>query len=161
MIYIVEFPEQGRASAWFAFEQQDFVRKVCAGDARHDWEIFDVVSPRELLEMLDTTPEAAGVRDQFPAICSLADLHGWDTALYRADYLLGAGVYQAEAVSESAACAAALAQRVKAIRVYWSDTEATAALENDPIFDSRDGFWGREALREQLIALEVLEGLQG
>ncbi len=34
MIYIVEFPEQGRAHAWFAFNREDFVRKVRAGRAR-------------------------------------------------------------------------------------------------------------------------------
>lgn len=28
MIYIVEFPRQGRAHAWFAFDRDDFVRKV-------------------------------------------------------------------------------------------------------------------------------------
>lgn len=138
MIYVVEFPAQGRARAWFAFEYQDFARKVYASDPRQEWEIFDVVSPRELLDMLDTTPEASDVRDKFPAICTLADLHGWDRQLYRADYLLGPGVYQPQAVSESAACAAALAQRVETCRLYWSDTEATAALEHDPLFDSRE-----------------------
>lgn len=161
MIYVVEIPAQGRARAWFAFDRRDFSRKVYASDARQDWEIFDVVSPRELLDMLDTTPDAPDARDKSPSICALADLHGWDTPLYRADYLLGDGVYQRDAVSESSACAAALARRVKACRIYWSDVQATAALDNDPLFDSREGFWGREALRGQLVALEILEGPQG
>lgn len=30
MIYVVEFPHQGRAHAWFAFNRDDFVRKVHA-----------------------------------------------------------------------------------------------------------------------------------
>lgn len=30
MIYVVEFPHQGRAHAWFAFDRDDFVRKVQA-----------------------------------------------------------------------------------------------------------------------------------
>ena len=30
MIYVVEFPHQGRAHAWFAFDRDDFVRKVRA-----------------------------------------------------------------------------------------------------------------------------------
>ena len=159
MIHIVEFPEQGKPHAWFAFEYQDFARKVYAGDARKEWEIFDVATPRELLGMFDTTPGADGVREKFPSICGLADKHGWDTLLYRADYLLGAGMFQPEAVSESAACAAALLQRVKACNIYWSDMQATAALENDPTLNSRECFWGREALRAQLVALEIMEGL--
>jgi len=161
MIYVVEFPEQGRANAWFAFERQDFVRKVYVSDARKEWEIFDVVTARELLDLLDTTPEASDVRDKFPAICGLADQYGWDTPLYRADYLLGAGVFQAEAVTETDACVAALTQRMKTCRIYWSDTQATAALESDPIFDGKEGYWGREALRDQLVSLEVLEGPLG
>lgn len=32
MIYVVEFPEQGRAHAWFAFGQQDLIRKIYATD---------------------------------------------------------------------------------------------------------------------------------
>ncbi|MFZ2629645.1 MAG: hypothetical protein WAX67_12305 [Rugosibacter sp.] len=50
---------------------------------------------------------------------------------------------------------------MKLCRVYWSDSEATAALEGEPLFENKDGFWGREALREQLVALEVVEGPQG
>ena len=69
------------------------------------------------------------------------------------------GVFQPIAVSEAAACASALAKRLKACRVYWNDAEATDAIDNDPIFDSVDGYWAREALREQLVALEIVEGL--
>jgi hypothetical protein len=161
MIYILEFPAQGRARSWFAFDSDDFARKVYASDARDEWEIFDVVTARELLEGAGETPESPTARQNFPGIFGMGKQHGWDTPLYRADYLLGAGNFQPEPVSESAACAAALAQRVKLCRVYWSDAEATAALEREPLFESREGFWAREALREQLVALEILEGPQG
>ena len=161
MIYIVELPEQARPRAWFAFDNRDFANKVYADDAKHDWEIFDVVSPRELLDMLGTVPDANNVRDRFPAVCGLADRNGWDTPLYRADYLWGPGEYRTEAVTESAACAAALAKRGNACLVFWSDTEATSAIDKDPLFLSREGYWAREALREQLVALEILEGAQG
>jgi len=158
MIYVIEFPEQGRAHAWFAFEKQDFIRKIYAADERKEWEIFDVVTARELLDMSDMTPDTMGVRNEFPAICNLADRYGWDTPLYRADDLLGNGVFQTEAVSEIDACVAALGNRARDIKIYWSDTQATAALENDPLFQSKAGYWARDALREQLVALEILEG---
>ena len=160
MIYIVEFPEQGRAHAWFAFNQQDLVRKIYVNDTRKEWEIFDVVTARELLELLDQTADSPSVRDEFPAICSLGDEHGWDTPLYRADYLLGAGVFQPEAVTETDACVAALAQRSTAYKIYWSDIQATAALESDPVFDGVAGYWAKDALRSQLVALEILEGIE-
>lgn len=157
MIYVIEFPKQGRAHAWFAFEKQDFVRKIYAADTRKEWEIFDVVSARELLELSGKTPDTADVRDIFPAICSLGDQHGWDTPLYRADYLLGDGVFQTGAVTEMDACIAALTQRSRECKIYWSDTQATAAMENDPIFHSKAGLWARDALRDQLVSLEILE----
>ena len=160
MIYIVEFPHQGKAHAWFAFQQQDLLRKIYVTDTRKEWEIFDVVTARELLEMLEQTVDSPLVREQFPAICGLGDEHGWDTPLYRADYLLGDGVFQAEAITETDACVAALAHRVQAYKIYWSDSQATAALESDPIFDSAAGYWARDALRGQLVALEILEGIQ-
>ena len=158
MIYVIEFPEQGRAHAWFAFEKQDLMRKIYAEDTRHECEIFDVVTASELLEMHGKTPDTDGVRDALPAICNLGDQHGWDTPLYRADYLLGEGVFQTGAVTETGACVAALAKRNKDIKIYWSDTQATAALENDPFFQSKAGYWARDALRDQLVALEILEG---
>ena len=156
MIYVIEFPEQGRAHAWFAFEKQDLMRKIYATDTLHECEIFDVVTAGELLEMHGRTPDDA--REDFPAICSLGDQHGWDTPLYRADYLLGAGVFQTEVVAETDACVAALARRNGDVRIYWSDTQATAALESDPFFQGREGYWARDALREQLVSLEILEG---
>lgn len=161
MIYVVEFPHQGTAGAWFAFDADDFSRKVYAGDALAPYQIHDVVTPRELLDMVDKTPDDAGVRDEFPAICGLADQHGWDTPLYRADYLLGEGVLRTEPVSETDACIAALKQRLRNFRIYWEDAAAMAALDEDPIFASRDGMYAHQALREQLIALEVLDGVDG
>lgn len=158
MIYVIEFPEQGRAHAWFAFEKQDLLRKIYASDTRKEWEIFDVVTARELLEMSHMTPETSDVREKFPAICNLADEHGWDTELYRADYLLGEGEFQTATVNEIDACVSALTQRSTECRIFWSDTQATAALENDPYFQSKAGYWARDALREQLVALEILEG---
>lgn len=160
MIYVVEFPEQGKAHAWFAFEQQDLLRKIYATDARKEWEIFDVVTARELLELLGKTADTPDAREEFPAICSLGDEHGWDTPLYRADYLLGDGVFQAEAVTEIDACVAALGRRAQSYRIYWSDTQATAALESDPVFDGTAGYWAKDALRGQLVALEILEGIE-
>ena len=158
MIYVIEFPEQGKAHAWFAFEKQDLLRKIYSADTRKEWEIFDVVTARELLDMFGMTPETINVREKFPAIFSLGDEHGWDAELYRADYLLGAGVFQTGAVTEIDACVAALTQRSKDCKIYWSDTQATAALERDPLFQSKAGFWARDALREQLVSLEILEG---
>lgn len=154
MIYVIEFPEQGRAHAWFAFEKEDMARKIYASDPCPEWEIFDVVTARELL----SGRQPADARAEFPGICSLGDQHGWDTPLYRADYLLGGGVFQVEAVAEMDACVAAIARRNEDIRIYWSDTQATAALESDPLFQSREGYWARDALREQLVSLEILEG---
>lgn len=161
MIYIVEFPDQGRVRSWFAFDTDDFARKVYASDELDEWEIFDIVTVRELLEGVGETPESATANPKFPAIYGMGKQHGWDTPLYRADYLLGAGNFQPEPIREAEACAAALARRVKLCRVYWSDSEATAALEGEPLFENKDGYWGREALREQLVALEVIEGPLG
>lgn len=158
MIYVVEFPQQGKPHAWFAFEQQDLLHKIYVTDTRKEWEIFDVVTARELLELLGKVADTPDARDEFPAICSLGDEHGWDTPLYRADYLLGDGVFQVDAVSETDACVAALARRTQSYKIYWSDSQATAALESDPVIIK--DYWAKDALRSQLVALEILEGIE-
>jgi hypothetical protein len=82
--------------------------------------------------------------------------YGWDTPLYRADYLLGRGVYQAEPVAEFEACFAAIKHDLKTCRMYLSDAEAAAELYRDPLYAGREGFFAHMALREQLIAMEVI-----
>jgi hypothetical protein len=52
MIYVVEFPRQGRAHAWFAFNRDDFVLKVRATRAR---------------DGLDAAPNQAEPLDEFDA----------------------------------------------------------------------------------------------
>lgn len=158
MIYVVEVPAEGEPRAWFAFDEADFARKVESADALQPWEIFDRSTPRELLDLTDRTPESPDARSACPGICLLGDTHGWDTPLFRADYLQGRGHYQPEPVTEVQACLAALQCRLKQVAVYWSDTEAVAAFEaaRDAVYAGPGGWRARHALREQLLALEVL-----
>lgn len=157
MIFVVEQPDEGAARAWFAFDDEDFLRKVCAQDPLPEWQVFDVASARELLELTNRTPLSPDTRSACPAICALADAHGWDTPLYRADHLLGVGHFRAEPVSVLEAGLAALSRRGGQWRVYGNEQVAMAAVDQpDPLFDTPSGWRARWALREQLIAVEAL-----
>lgn len=156
MIYIVEVPHEGRPRAWFAFDPQDFTSKVQAARNRADWIIYTEETPRQRLEMTGDTLDTPGARDIHADIFARADQYGWDTVLYRADYLLDHGLYQIDPVSELEAYVAAIAQDLKTCRVYLSDDDASDALYKDPLFQGRDGFYAHMALRDQLISLEVI-----
>lgn len=156
MIYVVEVPPEGRAHAWFAFSREDLAQKVHAARKRDGWTIFEAATPRQLLESRGKTPDSAGAAEEFPELFALAETQGWETTLYRADYLLGQGKYQAEPVAELDACLAAIKHNLQTCRVYLSDEEAAAQLYRDPLYDGREGFYAHMALREQLIALEVI-----
>lgn len=155
MIYVVEFPREARPTAWFAFEKQDFIRKV---EARNVGEkvILDVATPRQQLAALGGSTDSPTARSKFPAVFELADRYGWDTELYRADYVFDEGVYQPDPVSELEAYAAAIGHDLEACRVYLSDQAATQALYQDPLYNGREGFYAHIALRDQLIAMEVI-----
>lgn len=156
MIHVIELRDATEAAVWFAFDEDDFARKVAAGDVLHAHEIHDAITPRELLALLDRNPDTAGVEDEFPQIAALGRQHGWDDLLYRADYLKGRGCYDAEPVDERAACAAALQARGNC-RIYWTDAAAVAAVEGqDAILAERQHWRARVALREQLLALDVI-----
>jgi len=155
MIYVVEFPHEGHPRAWFAFDKEDLARKVNSAHAG-DWIIFSVATPRQRLEVARHTPDASAAPAEQPEIFALAEQHGWDTPVYRADYLLGTGVYQTAPISEFEACVAAAGSGLRECRVYLSDGAATTALYGDPLYSGRDGFHAHMALREQLIALEVI-----
>lgn len=157
MIYIVEFPHQGRAHAWFAFDRDDFVRKVCATRTRPDWVVFEVASARERLAARSATPDAPDAAQTHADLFELAHVHGWDAPLYRADAVLGLGALFAEPVDAFDACVAALAQDLKAYRMHLSDELAIAALQHEPLYDPKDGFYAHMALRQQLIAMDAME----
>ena len=157
MIYVVEFPHQGQAHAWFAFDRDDFLNKVHATRKGEGQVIFDAQSARARLAACGMTPDSPDVAQNHAALFELAGQHGWDTPLYRADYLLGEGVVQAEPVDEFNASVAALMQDIKTCRVHLSDEQALAALEHDPLYDPESGFYANMALRQQLIALDAME----
>lgn len=157
MIYVVEFPQQGRAHAWFAFDRDDFVQKVNATRQREGWVIFEARTARERLAANGLSPEAATITQQHAILFAKANAHGWDTPLYRADYLLGPGELQPEPVDAFNASVAALACDLKHCRVHISDEQAIAALQHDPLYDPNEGFYAHMALREQLIATDAME----
>lgn len=167
MIFVLEVPHVGEPRAWFAFHGEDLLSKVVLDDPLQSWEIYDTTTARELLSLVGEQPGTPQARSAFPGICRLADEFGLDTTLYRADYALERGCYQPEAVSIEAACEAALQSRVtqepadgalKDVRVFWSDPQAVLATESkdDPLFTAPGGWRALHALREQLLALDVL-----
>lgn len=157
MIYVVQVPARGEPRAWFAYDDEDLSRKVAASDPLQAWEIHDQVSARALLDALGHAQADAGARARYPGICALGDQHGWDTALHRADHLLGRGVLRAEPVARREALAAALGARDGLNCIYWNDRDAIAAFEGaDPRLAGKPLWRARRALYEQLVALEVL-----
>lgn len=157
MIYVLELPDQGQPHAWFAYDDEDFSRKVAASDPLPAWEIHDDVTARGLLEDVGHAAVDAEAHQRFPAICELGDEHGWVTPLYRADHLLGRGVFRTEPVDEREALVAALAARAGASYIYWNEREAVGAFEGgDPRIAGKALWRARRALYEQLVALEVL-----
>jgi hypothetical protein len=156
MILTVEIPHEGKPSCWFAFNEDDFIRKVKVAKGDAAGVIFSINTPRELLAAQGTVPDAAGLHDNQPGIVSLANEYGWDTPLYRADYLLAPGLYQIDEVSEFVAHVAVVAQGLKACRIYQDEEQAMDSLYKDPLYAGKDGFYAHMALRDQLIALEVM-----
>ncbi|MBL8387898.1 MAG: hypothetical protein JNK17_06780 [Hydrogenophaga sp.] len=157
MIYVVECPPAGEPSAWFAYHLDDLGLKIAARDPLQAWEIYDEVTPRALMEALGHEQVDGAARAAFPSVCALGDAHGWDTTLYRADYLLGRGVLSPDPVDEKAAWLAALSARAGDYRVYWSDQDAVLATEGgDDWLCAKERWRARHALHQQLLSLEVL-----
>lgn len=157
MIYVVEVPPQGEPRAWFAFDDDDLLRKVAGGDAKAGHEIWDRASARELLGLFDERPADPGVAERYPGICAFGAEFGWDTPLFRADYVREAGLYAPEPVRLVDACRAALRARGGQYRFYEGEQHALAAVDApDALYDSGGGWRARWALREQLVAVEAL-----
>jgi hypothetical protein len=156
MILTLEIPFESKPRCWFAFDEDDFVRKVQLALPSTDAIVYSVATPREMLARHDGTPELSKLPITRAGILQLASEHGWDTQLYRADLFVAPGCYQSEPVSEFLAYVAALAHTLKTCRVYTDEEEAMDALMNDPLYAGKEGFYAHMALRDQLISLEVL-----
>lgn len=156
MILVVEIPHAGKPRCWFAFDEEDFVRKAHAALPAGDAVVFSAGTARGLLAAQGLIADAPGLAGSHPQILQLATEHGWDTTLYRADHLLAPGLYQAEPVPEFLAWVAALAHALKDCRIYMDEEQAMDELYADPLYAGREGFYAHMALRDQLIALEVL-----
>jgi len=155
LIYVMERLTEREPTAWFAYDDEDFMRKVAASDPLDPDAIFSATTLRELLDFEGPAPELP-TREQYPSLCELGDVCGWDATLYRADYLLGRGVCQVEPVTPRDAAAAALAARGECV-VYWNDRDAIGAFEGADPRLAGDARWrARRALYGQLVALEVL-----
>lgn len=155
MIYVIELPKDARPRGWFAFDAADFKRKVKA-NMKGEGVIYESTSPGKLLADAGYSPELEESKSSCSSIWQLAEQHGWETPLYRADFLLENTAYQTEELSELDAYAAAIAANLEACRVYLSDNAAVNALYQDPLYQGREGFYAHMALREQLIAMEVI-----
>jgi hypothetical protein len=104
MIFVVEQPTDADPRAWFAFDEEDLLRKVAASD----------------IEGLRLTHAMLG--DCEPAVLAQA------TLCARGD-----------------------------CRIYWDEAQAMAAFERrDDLAWQGAGWRAHRALREQLLALEVL-----
>lgn len=157
MIHVLELPAQGEPRAWFAFDDDDFARKLAAGDRLEEWEIYDETTPRSLLDALGHPEVNDAAQAAFPALYALGEQHGWDQPLWRADHLLGSGVLSTDAISPRDAWAAALAARPGIHRLYWDDSAALAAFEGaEPLLQGREHWYAKRALYEQLVALDIL-----
>jgi hypothetical protein len=147
MIHIVEINEQNHAHVWFAFDEADFVRKVQANLAlSSEHVVYEQTTPQQLLHSKHASAEI---------ISALVAQFGADTTVYRADYLLGNGIYQVEPVSALRASLAAVASAAD-FRVYSSDEDAAEELDRDPLYRSKEGFDAALKLRAQLIEMEVI-----
>lgn len=156
MIYVVECPAGAAARAWFAFDDDDLVSKAAAARGIDPWTVHDRASARELLDMFDLAPGMPGARALCPGICAAGEAWGWDTELYRADALHGAGRYAPEPVGAQDAVRA-LVENDGPGAVFADEAAALAAFEDaaHPLWQG-EGWRARHRLREQLIALEVL-----
>lgn len=156
MILTVELPHACRPHCWFAFDEADFIRKTRLARPCIDAVIFSAGTPRTRLAADGLMPDSPGLAGTHTDLVAAAATHGWDTMLYRADFLLAPGLYQVDEVSEFVAHVAAVAHSLKTCRVYADEEQAMDALHADPLYADEKGFLAHMALREQLIALEVI-----
>ena len=139
-IYVVEIPHQMPPVAWTARSESELIRRVKEADLPGI--VYERTTVRELVDTYGDDDEQ---------VAELARLHGPETVLYVADYLIGEGEYTTEAVSEYDAAVAAIGHDLHSVMIFSSEAEARAALDADENWETlHQGLQAREALRDLL-----------
>lgn len=82
--------------------------------------IYEKTTARDLLaDLMDLTPETAKRNDNTEMFFNLADMCGWDTPIYRADYLLDEGQYTTKRIFKNDAYIAAIEKNGDRIMTLW------------------------------------------
>lgn len=151
-IYIVQIPHRLPPSVCVGSDKADIIKRA---NAQHDASrsgrtIFEETTPRELLEQFGFTPKECPT-DECKDILELAKKYGWDTKIYRADYMNGEGEYTAEVISEYDAVLSYVDHDLHMTKLFSTDAEAIAALNNDAEWTVHQGLKAAEALKHALI----------
>jgi hypothetical protein len=147
MIHVVEIQENKHAHVWFAFDEEDFVRKV---QVTYGKAVGVVIYQKTTVQQLRSS---GGVSAD--VIHELSAKYGEEISLYRADFIWGDGIYQAEPVSALRASLAAVASNAD-FRIYINDEDALEELDREPLFRTKQGFDARLKLCSQLVEMEVI-----
>ena len=124
-LIVLSVPHRGEPSA-YRIDAESFCRSVEDAAGERGQDAFYSTTPRQLLsDWSGATPESTPDEDADDGwIRDLGAAHGWDTPIYRADAILGEGVYTAEPVDRLAAAEAYEVSDLSALYVLKSETEA-------------------------------------
>lgn len=156
-IYLVEIPHQFPPSVWVGTDQADIIKRA---NAQHDASrsgrtIFDKITSRQLLEQFGFTPtDCPSGECEF--IRELASKYGWDTRLYRADYMRGEGEYTAEVLEEYEAVLSYIGHDLHMLKIFNTDAEAIEALNNAAEWACHQGLKAAAALKRALLKTSAL-----
>lgn len=143
-------PHRGNPTAATFYGQDDFLARhyAAADQARCGKCVYVKTTARELARDQGTTPEdiaafAAKIDDAFLVeILTLGGKHGWDTPLYRADYLHAEGEYGPEPTDEVEAVSAWAGDDLSAWYLCRTSAEVTELLERLEVNGPRIGQCG-------------------
>lgn len=143
MIYVVEIPYVHPAKVWAAADAEAFFRMIEVKRPRCEGYVYARATARQLLTESAETADVSW-------ILQLAIAHGWDTPLYRADYLVSQVGWSPTQLDKFNAYMAALVDDLAGCVVFTSTAAAQAALADSDFWIHHGGIWAQTALYELL-----------
>lgn len=128
---VLEVPHRGEPRAYAGVGRDSYLNGTYRAAERSGRAVFDRTTARELADNFGVDADAAPAEFAEADAAWVADLgakHGWDTPLYRADWLLEEGAYQPEPVDEVDAAIAYNGHDLSGYYVVTSHDECLALL---------------------------------
>lgn len=157
-VVVVEIPPQLSPQAWYAGDKEHFMSVV--EETASDSDVYEKTTGQYLMDITFGVESTAELREEYEGLSYVADLiddHGPEIVLYRGFTREEGYEYTDKPLDRWECCVEYNKRDLQNQMIFTTGREARKALADDGLWEIHQGIEAREALRNLLIEIKVIE----